>query len=92
MSLTTITNNQYREVLTGYDLPENCHSDFDYMDDITEGSFFKYKGDYYDINEFMSTPEHLDNWHGISSDTFFSAVVILFNDSGNSVKVGRIYS
>ena len=90
--MKTITNNQYREILTGYDIPEKYHSDFDYMDDITEGSFFKYKGDYYDINEFMSTPEHLDNWHGIHTDTFFSAIVMLFSTGGSYVKVGRIYS
>ena len=88
--MQTITNNQYREILTGYDIPEKYHSDFDYMDDIDEGSFFKYRGQYYSLDEFMSGGEGY--WDGFSHDTFFSAIVIKLSDCGDSVLVGRIYS
>ena len=89
--MQTITNNQYREILTGYDIPEKYHSDFDYMDDINEGSFFKYRGQYYSLDNFMLASS-LDNWDGIECDTFFSATVIKMSDCGDSVLVGRIYS
>ena len=93
MSLTTITNNQYREILSGYDIPESAQNDFDYMDDITEGSFFKYRGQYYSLDNFMvSNNPDLSDWDAMESDTFFSATVIKLSDCGDSVLVGRIYS
>ena len=88
--MQTITNNQYREILSGLDLPFLARREFDYMDDINEGSFFKYRGQYYSLDNFMITD--LEDWDGLAGDTFFSATVIKLSDCGDSVLVGRIYS
>ena len=93
-TLTIKTNNQYREILTGYDVPSKFHDDFDYMDDITEGTFFKYKGDYYDLGDFMTLQFAINDsqWQAAKSFTMFSGIVIQINDSNDAVKVGYYYS
>ena len=80
--LRIITNNVPRLLLYGYELPDKVKSDFDYLDDIDSGDFVKYRGSYYDINEFMrisdTAPELLQEWDGYSSDSFFSGIVIRY--------------
>ena len=49
-----IANHHYREVLTSFDLTEKEAREFDYLDlENGEGSFFRYRGDAYDLGEFM---------------------------------------
>lgn len=89
------TNNQPRNILHGYDLPENLRKEFDYLSDEDFGcnDFFKYKGNYYDLGKFMRCPEGLKNlgWYGYLSDSFFSGVLIKYTDDYESVIVGTYY-
>ena len=78
-----ITNNQPRLLLYGYELTEKQRQDFDYLEDIDGNNFVKYKGNIYDVSEFMSTHnmDSLKGWDGYSSDSFFSGVLIKIIDS-----------
>jgi hypothetical protein len=81
------SNYHARPLIYGHDLTEKERKDFDYIiDDSAEaddGIFFRYKGNVYDIGEFM----RLDRdslfpkfWHAYTSDTFFSGVLIRLCD------------
>ena len=88
-----ITNNQPRNLISWYDLTEKEKADFDYIED---GAFsgFRYKGQMYDLGEFMHCEQSVNglaNWHGISSDSFFSGVLVKLVDD-DSVVVGRYFS
>lgn len=88
------TNNQPRNLVSWYDLTEKEQADFDYIED---GQFngFRYKGQVYDLGEFMHCTQSVNgfaDWHGISSETFFSGVLVKMLDDGDSVVVGRYFS
>jgi len=80
----------------GWELTDKERAEFDYMSDINEGSFFRYKGAVYDLGEFMRVEEggplELLGWHGISTDSYFSGTIIRLSRDCESVTVGRIYS
>jgi hypothetical protein len=91
-----ISNNQTREIVYGYALPQQWRNEFDYYnsEDLDSAAFFKYKNQYYDLNEFMRTPDTLKllGWHGISNDSYFSGILIRLSDCGDAVTVARYYS
>lgn len=102
-NLTVITNNVPRSILDGCQLTEKEQAEFDYPDwsAIAEGSdsasFFRYRGEIYDLAEFMTTsgmPQFspLAKWHGYHSDTFFSGIVVRYAEDCDYVIVGRFYS
>lgn len=91
--MKVITNNKPRKMLYGYELPESVKADFDYLDreEMEFRDFIFYRGNYYDIGEFMSTAgieELKESWTGYSSDSYFSGVVIKMVDC-DSVICGR---
>ena len=87
------TNNKPRFTVNGYDLTPKEKQEFDYLKDVDAGLFFRYKGNVYDIGEFMRCESaELKAWHGYSSDSFFSGVLIKFVDDGDSVIVGQYFS
>ena len=88
------TNNQPRDLIFWYDLTEKEKADFDYIED---GQFtgFRYKGQVYDLGEFMhcsGSVNDFSDWNGISSDTFFSGVLVKYTSDFESVIVGRYFS
>lgn len=94
-----ITNNVPRETLSGFELTDAERADFDYLDweAIKEGSdsatFFRYKGNVYDLGEFMGTGNlprfsPLAKWHGYHNDSYFSGIVIKIIDDTGDVIVG----
>lgn len=89
-----ITNHQYRDILNYFDLTEKELKEFDYLDlDNGEGSFFRYRGQVYDLGEFQPAGQgELRDWSGFCSDSFFSGVAIKFNDDCDQVKVGLCLS
>ena len=94
--MTVKTNNVPRDILYGSDLPESVLSDFDYLDDIEQSTFFKYKNQYYDTGEFMyidqsreCLPEDFKGWAGYQSDSFFSGTLIKFVDDNERVVVAQ---
>ena len=108
--ITIKTNNQVRDVLRSYDLTEKERAEFDYLDDeeIECASFFRYKGQGYDLGEFIRLVERskqrgfehgcdaaspLLKWHGIMTESYFSGLLVRYADEHcESVIVGRYYS
>jgi len=84
-----ITNNHSRNLLTEYDLTSKELESFDYLED-GEGSFIRYIGRVWELGEFTRT--EIEDWDGISSDTYFSGAVIKLSEDGKTVKVGYVYS
>jgi len=90
-----ITNNMPRLMLYANELTDQERINFDYMEDIETGDFFRYKGQVYSLDEFIRTGnnEALKEWDGYSSDSFFSGVLIkLCDEDSDRIIVGTYYS
>lgn len=95
------TNYHPRDILEGYELTEKEREEFDYLDwdKIERGedsaSFFRYKGELYDLGEFMGVHSQLNlalfpqEWDGYQSDTYFSGTLVKYCNDNESVIVGR---
>ena len=91
--LRIITNHQPRPLLTRWDVPEGVlASELDWIDPEEPGSFFCYRGRWYELSEFMVAPTGLADWHGAAADSYFSGVVIRLSDDGEEVTVGTYLS
>lgn len=91
-----ITNSVPRDLVYGIDLTEKERKEFDYIDadNFPCHDFLRYRGNVYDVNEFMrcNGNEFMSNWDGYSDDSYFSGIVIKFVDDNERVIVGRYYS
>lgn len=87
MNLTIKTNNVPRDIISGFELPDNIKPEFDYMDNVEGGSFIRYKNDYYDIGDFVRTDNngHLKEWDGYTAETYFSGVAIKLVDDDQAI-------
>lgn len=92
------TNNVPRQVLYGYELTEKEAAEFDYIeaDDFYAHSFIRYKGQVYDLSEFVRIEKQgkrtnpftvtvedgdpLLKWDGILTDSYFSGIVVKYAD------------
>jgi hypothetical protein len=97
--LTIRTNHVPREILDGFMLTVEERKEFDYLTEdeiVCSNRFFRFKGNVYDIQEFMSvTPQMLpefQSWHGYSPDSAWSGVVIHLSGNGETVIVGQYFS
>ena len=85
------TNHQFRDILNSHDLTPKELKEFNYLDE-DEGSFFRYKGQVYDLGEFMAwanpnTPTKKE-WDSFRSDSYFSGLVVKYSEGYDAVKVG----
>ena len=95
-----VTNNQPRHLIYKYELSEREQAEFDYLDATDE--LFRYKGELYPLADFVRIaprahavgfehPADVDSpllgWHGIRTDSYFSALVVRSVDA-DSVIVG----
>ena len=87
-----ITNNVPRNMIYGYELTDKQKQDFDYIADIDSHDFVKYKDNIYDLSEFMriENNDNLKDWHGYSSDSYFSGTLVKYLDS-DTVIMGWYY-
>jgi len=89
------TNGQERFLMDAYQVPAEILADqFDYLEE-GEGSFFQYRGCWYEMGDFMTTQgstQALGDWDGYRSDSYFSGVLIKLSNDGESIKVGTFYS
>lgn len=88
--MTIKCNQVSREVLYWHDLSEKEQKEFDYLDsdDHRESaSFFRYKGNVYDLSEFMRIDKSVaphpqrEGWErfdGYSSDSYFSGILVRY--------------
>lgn len=89
------TNNVPRVVIDAWELTAKEREDFDYVDwagveDGTSGaSFFRYRGELYDLGEFERATPAVPGWDGMQSDSHFSGIVVRYaNESCETVVVG----
>lgn len=106
--LTIRTNNHKRPILYVWDLTPEELKEFDYLISPPEGAsesevrdcwmdsgatFFRYRGEVYDLGEFMHTtcPE-FKGWAGYQSDSYFSGLLVKFDEDYEYVTVGTYFS
>ena len=100
------TNNQPRQPMSGLTLElfvgdkqaAKIRQQFDYLTDteFEDESFITYKGYTYAMSDFMriefsAKESELYGWHGYSSDSYFSGVLIKLCDDGDVI-MGRYCS
>ena len=93
-----ITNNHYRFILYWHELTDaeqREHAD-DY-DGVKDSTFFRYRGQVYNLCEFLSARGNgahslVNVWDGYHNDSFFSAVLVKYSECGDAVKVGLAIS
>lgn len=75
-----VTNNQWRNLVYGYELSPKERKEFDYIpeEEFDSHDFVRYRGWTYDINEFERS--NVKGWDGQHADSFYSAVLIRFSD------------
>ena len=85
-----ISNHKPRNLLYGYELTAKERAQFDYIstDEMDSHEFMRYRGQVFDVSEFMAAPDDLKPWQGIANDTYFSGTLLRFVDC-DRVIVGR---
>jgi hypothetical protein len=93
------TDNKFRNLLYWYELTKKEKEYFDYLDTEEKqdsASFVRYKKQVYSIDEFMRIENHpnkeFSKWDGYSSDSFFSGILIKFDEYCEQVKMGTYIS
>ena len=84
------TNNHPRFIIDGSELTEKERKEFEYIEDFSTSQFTRYKGQLYDLGEFLRVDNQWmkdKGWNGYISDSYFSGIVIRFVDS-ESVIIG----
>lgn len=97
-----ITNYHHKPLLSGYELTDEEKGEFDYIEDIDEtyDRFFRYRGNVYDVHEFMRIHEtqmarensELKAWDGYRSDSFFSGTLIRYVEGYEYIQVATYLS
>jgi len=91
-----ITNHQYRMILSFFDLTEKEQKNIrDHYDTIKDSSFFRYRGNVYDLGDFMRNNDNspfCNEWDGYHNDSFFSSVLVKYSSCNDAVKVGLAFS
>ena len=95
--LRIVTNNNNRQFLYGYDIPDKVlEEQFDHLDEDEKcDNFIKYRNNYYHISDFMRIEhnENLKGWDGYLSDSYFSGILIkLSEDDNESYKIATYYA
>ena len=76
------TDHKPRPIIGWQDLTKKEKADFDWMDQ--EGlNFFRYKKRVYFLGNFMRS--NIEGYHGESSDSYFSGVLINLSNCGEAV-------
>ena len=94
-----ITNNHYRHILYFHELEPSEQEELkDSYGTIEESTFFRYRGQVYDLCDFLQVKGHcmngqqenddLSNWDGYKNESYFSSIFIKYDDSCEAVKVG----
>jgi len=96
------TNNNYRPIIFWNELTESEQSEFAHLyEDVEESSFFRFKGEVYDLSDFLRVNDSLNGkgethelygWDGYKNETFFSSILVKFSDDNEFLKVGMAIS
>ena len=91
MPLTIRTNHQWRPFVYRYDVPsEVLASEFDYHGEDTVDGYFRYRGVWYHLDQFMRS-EAVPGWHGFHGNLAFSGVAVRVSDDGESYQIATVY-
>lgn len=79
-------NNHVRPILYTWDLTSKELSEFDYLEDPEDASFFRYKSQVYDLGDVMRVdwhvvPEWMREFDGYVNDSFFSGILVKFAET-----------
>jgi len=91
-----VCNNVPRNLIYGYELSEKERGEFDYLEseEFETHEFFRYKGEIYDMGEFMRIDsaiaphpqrEGWESFDSYASDSFFSGVLVKYVDSDHVI-------
>ena len=93
------TNNVPRWTCNWHELSDAEKAEFDYLDTEQrqdDATFFRYKGQVWDLGEFVRTEKGGDlrraGWIGVSSQSAFHAVVVKLANDGDQVVVGEVFA
>jgi|SRR5690554_1887619 len=99
--MNIVTNNAPRQLINGFELSDKERLEFDYLseDELQESLFFKYNGEIHDLNEFMRITDtmvlhdnKLKEWHAYMAYSYFSGVLIRYDESMEEIVVGQFFS
>lgn len=90
------TNNHWRPLLSLADIPEKAQKEFDYIgeEDSFSPRIVKYKGEYYDLGDFITTspgpwnnglPKEFLKFDGYASGSYFSGVLCKYSEDFEEV-------
>jgi len=99
-SVDVKTNNHKRELFPLEDCPLSVRKDFDYIKDDSSLRLFSYRGEWYDLREFMviaNCEMFPGDWDVYQSDSYFSGVLARYPREDNEVDfenviVGRYWT
>ena len=90
------TNNHWREFKYSYEVPTDVIEWKDHLDEIDRhDGWINYRGHWYHISDFLrisNASDEMSEWHGYSSDSFFSGVLIRLSDDGESYQIATYIS
>lgn len=76
------TNGHTRDLLNWWNLTPDEKEDVAGYDGVEDSEFFRFKGNVYDLNEFMrlehSNPDLFKGWDGYAGDSYFSGVLVRY--------------
>ena len=95
MTMEIRTDNKWHDFKYWNEVPRDILRDqFDWLDyDNAHDGFFKYRGHWYHMTEFMNAPKDLlaKGWHGYAADSYFSGVLIEYSPDGEQYRVGTYF-
>jgi len=89
------TNNHWREFYLRSDVPEKVlESEFEHLSEDDCTGFIKYRGWWMHVSEFMLCGRNSPfwEWHGYTSDTYFSGIVIKLSEDCERYQIGMYYA
>lgn len=94
--MTIKTDNKWKYLKSGDELPKKWRKEFDYLTNAQYADirFAYYNKYYYDVQEFMrleGAEIGFRGWDGYQGDTYFSGTVIKLSNDGERYKIGRHY-
>lgn len=86
------TNNHWRQILHWHDLTKKEQSELKdscstAKDTVEDSAFFRYKGQIYDLSDFIRA-NIVPGWHAVKTSSNFSGMVIKASDCGEAIKIG----
>ena len=83
------TNNHWRPLLPWHDLTQKEQENADNYAEVKDSTFFRYRKQIYDLNDFVPVGEDLDSdWDKMESESAFSAMLVKHSKNKEFVRVG----